>query len=75
MNANDDEVPALVRSTFMRVIRTITSGKKPHKQCVNFCLIVLLFENMRNVEYIVGKPVTDVVKIKKLNKLGMRRIS
>ena len=74
MNADDDEVPALVR-TFMRVIRTITSGKKPHKQCVNFCRIVLLFENMRNVDYIVGKPVTDVVKIKKLNKLGMRRIS
>lgn len=52
---------ALSQTTFMRVIAMITPGQQGIKNSVNYCLEVLLFENIRNFLYIVEKRVTDIV--------------
>lgn len=67
MKTRTTEPKALIQTSFMRIIALTTSGKQEIKKSVDYCLIVLVFENIRNLEYIVEKRVMDVRLRKELN--------
>ena len=54
------------KSTFMLIINRITSGQQHQKQCVDYCLGVLLFENLRLLEYVVKRRCNQILEQKKL---------
>ena len=51
----------------MRMIRVLTSGKQKLKQCVDYCLGVLVSENIRTLVDITMKRVRDIQLGKELN--------
>lgn len=70
MNKQRNQIRAVSQSTFMRIIRIITSGQTTMKSSVDYCMDILLFENIWTVQHIVSKRVVDVELKKKLdNKL------
>lgn len=56
----NNAVRAIGRTSFMDMVRVITSGRQKMKQCVAYFCEVLLFENIRTVNYIIDKLVNDV---------------
>ena len=62
MKRDGDGDQSVGRSTFMRTISRITSGQMQLKTCIDYCFGVLLFENVRTLEFIVKSNVSDVLK-------------
>lgn len=60
MKKEQCEPRAVSRASFMRIIRVITSGQTTMKSSVDYCMGILLFENIRSVQHIVSKRVQDV---------------
>lgn len=46
MKERNSHIPRVGRTTFMRTIATLTTGQQEMKQCVYYCLGVLLFDNV-----------------------------
>lgn len=66
MKGRTTEPKAVSETTFMRIIAMVTSGQQGIKNNGDYCLGVPVFGNIRNLEYIVGKSVTNVILRKKL---------
>lgn len=45
----------------MCMLKIITNGQKKMKACVDYFLGVLVFENIRNLEFLINKRVNDVL--------------
>lgn len=50
----------------LRIIKRFTKGQQIMKNFVDYCLGVLVFENMRTLEYVVNELAMDLMERKKL---------
>lgn len=58
--SEDDDMEMLGRASLYRLISLLTCGQQKMKHCVDYCLGVLLFENVRTLENITKDLVRDV---------------
>lgn len=68
------DVPAMGRTSVMGMLAYLTGGQQQLKRCVDYCLGVLLFDNFRNIQYMVDKRVEDV-RVQKLLRNQLTAVS
>ncbi len=61
-------IPLLKKSSFFNVIGRLTSGQAQMTKCVDYCLGVLIHENVKKLERVVNVCVKDVLKREQLQK-------
>lgn len=69
INAKKEENIRGVGSTMlMQLLRKVTSGQQKMKHCIDYCVGVLLLENVRNLENVLNRCVPEGQKKKDLRK-------
>lgn len=71
MKERNLQIPRLGTRMFMHTMGILTSGQQKMQQCVDYMVGVLVFENVRTLQYITSRSVEEVlVRTKLLDQLN-----